>query len=183
MQATNLTSAVLVAVVLVACSISGLAAGVFAGHLGDLRAAASHNAPAPASSHTPPAAATATPVPEATATATPRPAGNVAFVLSVSSSPQVLPAGQSFTVTVTALTPQGGAAIGGLQCFMRAPSDGRTPLFQEWPPSQVTGSNGQATWRNLTAPQVAPGTYGLEVVAYGANSYYRYADTFVTISG
>lgn len=180
-QTTNLPSAVLIAVVLVACSLSGLAAGVFARQLGNPRAATSHNTPASASSHTPLPTTTATPVPEATATIMAQPAGSVAFSLSASSSPRVLPAGQSFTVTVTALALQGGAALSGLQCFMRAPTDGRTPLFQEWPPAQVTGPNGQATW-NLTAPQVAPGLYGLEVVAYGANSYSYHYDLSVTIS-
>lgn len=65
---------------------------------------------------------------------------------------------------------------------MRAPTDGRPPLLSGWPPPQITGANGQAAW-NLTTPQVAPGTYGVEVVAYGANSYHYYADAFVTITG
>jgi len=179
-QSANLTSAVLLAIVLVTCSISGLAAGVYARHLGERLAAATKTVSAPASSATSRAASTATSVPLATATVTPQSAGAVAFVLTVSSSPNTLSAGQSFNVSVTALTQNGGAAVVGLRCFMRAPTDGRAPLFQNWPTPQITDANGRATW-NLVAPQVASGLYGVEVVAYGVNSYNYFADTFVTI--
>lgn len=180
-QRANVTSAVLIAVVLVACSTSGLAAGVFARHLGDSLAGATGTASV--SSRTPPSASTATPVPEATATVTIQPAENVLFTLSASVSPGTLSSGQHFIVAVTAVTRDSRKApVAGLQCFMRAPTDGRAPLFQDWPTPVITGTDGQATW-NLTAPQVAPGTYGVEVVAYGPNSYSYYADTFVTISG
>ena len=179
-QRANVTSAVLIAVVLVACSISGLAAGVYARHLGDSLAAATIRTPV--SSRTPPSAPTATLVPAATATATTQPVENVLFNLSASASQGTLSSGQRFTVTVTAAAKNGGAPVAELKCYMRAPTDGRAPLFQDWPTPVITGADGQATW-NLTAPQVAPGLYGMEVVAYGTNSYSYFADTFVTISG
>ncbi|MGH2517094.1 MAG: hypothetical protein ACRDHP_15700 [Ktedonobacterales bacterium] len=174
-------SAALIAIVLIACSMSGLAAGVYARHLGDPLAVAT-TGPRPAPSQTPLPAVTATPVAQATATTTPQSAVAVEFALSVSVSPTVLSVGETFTITVTAVARHGGAPVAGLQCFMRAPSSGRAPLFQDWPPPQVTAASGQATWQ-LTAPQQSPGLYGVEVVAYGTNSYNYYADSFVTVSG
>lgn len=177
----NVASAVLIAVVLVACSISGLAAGVYARHLGDSLVAGTGTATV--SSHSPPSAPTATPAPAVTATTTIQPAENVLFILSASASPRTLASGQNFTITVAAVTRDSGQVpVAGLQCFMRAPTDGRAPLFQDWPTPVTTGADGQATW-NLTTPQVSPGTYGVEVVAYGPNSYSYHFDTFVTISG
>lgn len=182
MRSSNRMSAVLIAIVLVACSVSGLAAGVYARRLGDSFAVAATTTPPLAASRTP-LPATATSAPAAPATATPRPTGTGAFVLTVVSSPNALAPGQSVTITVTALTrDRSKAPIAGLKCFMRAPSDGRAPLFQSWPPPVFTGANGVAAW-NLTAPQVASGLYGVEVVAYGTNSYLYYADAFITITG
>lgn len=65
---------------------------------------------------------------------------------------------------------------------MRAPTKAHTPLFQDWPPPKITDANGQATW-NLIAPQISPGLYGVEVVAYGTNSYNYYVDALMTVSG
>ena len=177
---SRVLSAVLIAIVLISCSISGLAAGVYARHLGSANAPRVPH-PSPVSSLA--AAATATPaVPTATATATPRPLGSTKFVLTTSASPALLPPGQSFTVTVTAVTLHGGAPVADLQCFMRAPTTNHPALFQDWPPPKTTDARGAATW-TLTAPRVPPGLYGVEIVAYGADSYNYYADALVTISG
>lgn len=174
-------SAILIAIILVACSMSGLAAGVYARHLGDTISTSTSKPPV-SSNLTATARATATLSPPPTATITPQPANTTGFVLSASASPTTLSPGQSFSVTVTAVTGQGGAPIAGLQCFMRAPTKAHTPLFQSWPPPKITDATGQATW-DLTTPQVSPGLYGVEVVAYGTNSYNYYVDALMTISG
>lgn len=183
-RSANTLSAVLIAIVLVACSISGLAAGVYARHLGDRLASATATAPASAASHTPHLHATATAIiaPIPTTTPTVQHTETAPFILKASAVPSSLTSGQSFTITVLATSQHGAAPVPGLTCYMRAPSDGRAPLFQTWPPQAITDANGQATW-NLAAPQVASGPYGVEVVAYGANGYNYYSDTFVTITG
>lgn len=174
-------SAILIAIVLVACSMSGLAAGIFARHLGT--AVAAGTSKPPVSSHlTATPRSTATPAPAPTATLPSQPSSTTGFVLSASASPTALSPGQSFVVTVTAVTGQGGVPISGLQCFMRAPTKAHPPLLQSWPPPKVTDTSGQATW-NLIVPQVSPGLYGVEVVAYGTNSYTYYVDALMTISG
>ncbi|MGZ3674917.1 MAG: hypothetical protein ACXVCO_11460, partial [Ktedonobacterales bacterium] len=87
--------------------------------------------------------------------------------------------GQQFTVVVTALASDHVTPIAGLPCYMRARTDGTSPLFQQWPGPQVTDNDGRATW-TLTAPQNSPGAYGFEVVAYGEHSWsYRYEVTLI----
>lgn len=183
-HSASVLGGVLIAIILIACSISGLAAGVYARHLSEPLAAGNTatSGSIASASHTPRPAPSATPIPTATARTIAQQPGNLPFFLAASASPASLAAGQTLTITIQASSQYGSAPVVGLTCYMRAPSDGRVPLFQTWPTPAVTGASGQATW-TLTAPQVAPGPYGVEVVAYGANHFTYYSDAFITITG
>ena len=166
-----------VALMLVLCAASGLAAGSFTrevvGAFGrpntgaGVAASATHHA-----THT------ATPSPSATLVPTVLAASG--FSLSTVVTPNQLTPGQQFTVVVTAIARDGATPVSGLQCFLQAPSNGRLPLFAQWPSPTDTDETGHATW-TLTAPAVAPGRYGIEVIAYGNNHYWFHSDPQVTV--
>src|SRR5512146_3133650 len=98
---------------------------------------------------------TATLAAVATSTA---PSSATGFSLSIVLSSRTLSAGEAFTVTVTATTPN-GAPVNGLSCTLRAPTDGPPGLFAVWPAPAITDSDGRAVW-TLTTPSVAAGSYG-----------------------
>lgn len=173
----------IIAIVLVLCCVSGLATGVLAQSLsGQTQAAITTLTPPgghPAAT-TAPAQAAPSPTPSPTVPQTIVQATGFSF--SVAASPAQVAPGQQFTVTVTVLS-AANAPLPGIQCFWRAPSDGSPSLFQDMPTPQVSNANGQAIW-NLTAPAVSPGTYRIEVIAYGSHSYeyHAYAHLVVTAS-
>jgi hypothetical protein len=167
---------VIFAVILAVCSASGLAAGTFArGHVGDTPDTTTgpngYTQPTPS-------AAPATPTPTDTPAATVVPTS--AFQVGTSIAPSHIVAGGTLTVVAHVASKKGHMPLANVQCFMRAPHDGSAPLFSLWPAAAITNENGDAMWQ-LVAPQVAPGTYGVEVVAYGASGYYYYGDAQVTI--
>jgi hypothetical protein len=168
---------------LLLCSVSGLAAGVYArstrsalggSMLGSLFS--------PGTTAGPGGTASGTPTPSPTPTVPAVPATVTGFQIVVA-APASIAAGQQFTVTATATLPgtHGGTPVPNLECFMRAPTPQRTPLLQEWPAPTYTDASGRATW-TLIAPQVAPGSYGIEVVAYGTGKYFYYGDAYITVT-
>lgn len=171
--------ATLIALMLAAFALSGFGAGLVIRTVsGD---AFSHDGGLPTfTSRAPTKTPTSTSVPASpTGAASPVPTviAHSGFTLQAVSSAKSLSPGQQFTVIVTALASDHVTPVAGLPCYMRARADGTSPLFQQWPGPQVTDVNGQATW-TLTAPQVTPGAYGFEVVAYGEHSWsYRYEVT------
>lgn len=173
-----------VATVLVLCCMSGLATGVLARSLsGQTPPSATSLTSSGAPHSTAPASRpTHTPVVTSSPTTTQAIVQATGFSFTVAASPAQVAPGQPFTVTVSVLS-SSQSPLAGIQCFMRAPSDGSPSLFQDMPTPQVSNANGQAIW-NLTAPQVTPGTYRIEVIAYGSHSftYYAYAHLVVTNS-
>ena len=95
--------------------------------------------------------------------------------------PKTAAPGQTLTITATVLAPNGGQPIAGVQCYLRAPANGQHPLFQIWPQPATTNATGTATW-HLTVPQVSPGVYGVEIVAYGAKQWSYVWDLAVTVT-
>ena len=106
----------------------------------------------------------------ATATATPTVLPPAGFSLRAVVTPNILKPGAAFSVTTSVVGPDGVTPLAGIQCVMRAPTDGAAPLFQQWPTPQITDSAGKALWR-LTAPSVAPGKYEIEVFAAGEKGW------------
>lgn len=166
-----------VALTLVLCAASGLAAGSFSRKVVDAFGRLDTGAGV-AASPTQHATHTATPSPSATLVPTVVAASG--FSLSAVVTPSQLTPGQQFTVVVSAVARDGVTPVSGLQCFLQAPSNGRQPLFAQWPSPTGTDATGRATW-TLTAPQVTPGRYGLEVIAYGDHQYWFHSDPFVTV--
>lgn len=162
----------LLAFVLLACSLSGLAAGVFANQLAhggsriDLGLSGSQSTASASQSATKPTSTSA-----ATATSVPTIVAQPGFTLKLTATPNVLKAGADFTATVVA-TSASGSPVVGLTCYLRAPEGNSrlAPLYDQWPPAAVTDTSGTAAW-HLKAPQTNSGTYGIEVVAYGTNNY------------
>lgn len=167
------------AIILLACTATGMLAGTFAHTIaGGLADGKSPNGPVV--SGTPPAASHATAIstlsvdeiPTSVSTAT-------SFILSIASSSRTLSAGDKFTITVVATV--NGAPLAGLTCVLRAPMSGPTGLLSTWPTPATTNVSGQATW-TLTAPSVAPGTYGIEVDAVGGHHYEFHRYTTVQVA-
>ncbi|HKV84650.1 MAG TPA: hypothetical protein VJN88_08840 [Ktedonobacterales bacterium] len=167
-----------VALVLTVCALSGLAVGGLARGLsgaGGSAKTSTRTATSGGASGNTPGSATAT----ATESATAVPSGP--FTLTVLVSPHVAAPGAQLVVTVTARSSAGNAPLTGLQCVLRAPSDGVTPLLSAWPAPAVTNGDGVATWTVL-APNAA-GRYELEAYAQGQHgAYYKY-DASVIVSG
>jgi hypothetical protein len=166
-----------VGLTLVLCAGSGLAAGSFSRKVVDAfgRPNTGVGVAATPTHH---AAHTATPSPSATLVSTVLAASG--FSLSTVVTPNQLTPGQQFTVVVTAIARDGATPVSGLQCFLQAPGNGRQPLFAQWPSPTGTDATGHATW-TLTAPTVAPGRYGIEVIAYGDNHYWFHSDPQITV--
>lgn len=172
-----------IAVVLVLFCVSGLATGVLARSL-SAPAAARTSAQSQTSRVAPAATLTtaaATPSPTTAPTATTAPVQATGFTFTMTTSPAQVAPGQDFTVTVTVLS-AAKAPLAGIQCFMRAPSDGSPSLFQDMPTPQISNDQGEAVW-NLQAPAVSPGTYRIEVIAYGSDSYQYFAYAHLTVTG
>lgn len=172
----------IIAAVLVLCCVSGLATGVLAQSL-SAQSQAANTLTSLGGHHTRStnAAPTKTPVVTPSATATYPVVQATGFSFTVVASPAQVAPGQPFTVTVSVLS-SSQVPLAGIQCYMRAPSDGSPSLFQDMPTPQVSNANGQAIW-NLTAPQVTPGTYRIEVIAYGSRSYTYYAYAHLSVTG
>lgn len=172
-----------VATLLVLCCVSGLATGVLARSLSGQAAAQAGTRSTVGGTSRPAttAAAGVTPSPTLSPTTTTAPVQATGFSFSVTTSPAQVAPGQAFTVTVTVLS-SAKAPLAGIQCFMRAPSDGSPSLFQDMPTPQVSNADGQAIWR-LQAPAVASGTYRVEVIAYGSNAYQYHAYAHLTVIG
>lgn len=182
------TAAVLFVLVLFA--ITGLGAGVAArSALGSAVPRASTQTPGtvigiattPATTFT--TSTTSTTVPATTATTTPANALVVAsgFTIAAVASQKTVAPGQTVTIVVSATARDGVTPVVGLECFMRAPPSG-TPLYSQWPASRITAKDGTATW-TLTAPQLPPGQYAFEIVAYGAQDWsYRWEVTLTLVS-
>ncbi|HEX6542728.1 MAG TPA: hypothetical protein VF040_13315 [Ktedonobacterales bacterium] len=171
-------STIMVAIILVACSASGLLAGISA-HALATGLGARFGPSGPVISGTPPshASATATVTSDATATAI---AANMAtnFMLSVTVSPRELAPGDTFTVTVQATS--NDAPVSGLSCTLRAPTSGPAGLFDTWPAPVTTNDSGEAVW-TLTVPSVKSGTYAIEADAVGAHHYEFHRYVTVTV--
>lgn len=166
-QQTRSWQAALLALLFVACALSGLAAGV------TTRAFASNSLTAslpPTSgrasgpTHTP-----AKPTPSAT---TP-PATIVApsgFLVKAVVTPNSVAPGQPFTVIATVIAADGATPLEGVACSMST-APGSPPLFATWPPPAVSDATGHATW-SLTVPATTtPGTYVLDISARGAGDW------------
>lgn len=171
----------LVAAVLVLCCVSGLATGVLARTLSGRAAAQGPGSTmtsggSPAATHV----ATMTPSPILTPTVTSATVQATGFTLTVATSPAQVTPGQAFTVTVTVLS-AAKAPLAGVECYMRAPSDGSPSLFQDMPTPQISNADGQAIW-NLQAPSASPGTYRIEVVAYGSAKYFFFSYAHLTLA-
>ncbi len=172
--------AALLALLFVACALSGLAAGVTTRAVaGGALTAGSLTIPGGAKStptHTP-----AQPSPSAT---TP-PATIVApygFSLSATVTPRSVAPGQPFTVTVTVVAPDGSTPRAGVECDLGA-APGSPPLFASWPAPVVSDATGQASW-SLTVPATAaPGSYALDISAHGARGWRYDSRPSLTISG
>ncbi len=170
-------SAAVVAVVLAVFALSGLGAGVLSrSALGGLGLFASAT---PTATSLPTATATSAPSPVPSATPSPTlPAGRFR-VTSAFATPRSFAAGDTFTVQVTVLAPDGVSPAAGVLCYLQAP-DGENQLFTTWPAPQITASDGTGEW-SLTAPAASPGTYMLRVIAYGQHGYSTWFDTTVTL--
>jgi hypothetical protein len=166
------------ALVLVLCAATGLGAGAYTrgvlGRSGSIGSLTPSVAASPSTGTQPSKAPTAT---VTTASSVPVESG---FTLSIVITPAQVSPGQQLTVVVTAIDRLGVAPVRGLQCFLQAPPR-RLPLLSQWPGPGVSNEQGQATW-SLVAPQVAPGNYGVEVIAYGPNRYFFRADALVTVT-
>lgn len=176
--------ATIIALLLIAFAISGFGAGLVTRTVaGDVLTPIGSSAPTSTTQGRAPAATSthAPSTPTTTPTVIPTAVAQSGFTLHASVSTKNVAPGQQFTVVATALASDNITPVAGLACYMRARTDGTPPLFQQWPGPQITDTDGHATW-TLTAPQNTPGTYGFEVVAYGAHSWsYRY-DVSVTIT-
>ncbi len=159
--------AALLALLFVACALSGLAAGVTTravagGALTASRTPATGRTSGP--THTP-----AQPSPSVTtppATIVP-PYG---FSLTAVVTPRSVAPGQPFTVTATVISPDGVTPLAGVECDLGA-APGSAPLLATWPQPAISDASGQASW-SLTAPATAtPGSYVLDISAHGARGW------------
>ena len=169
--------AAVVAVVLALCAIVGFGTGVTSHFV--LRGLGFGAAPTATLQLTDTPTPTLSPSPSPTLPTTLPPRG---FTLSASAAPNALISGESFTVSVLVLAADGVTPVGNAACYLQAPRHGAQPLFTQWPAPQVTTADGKAAW-TLTAPSVAPGVYGLEVIAYGQHGWSYRFDTSVTVRG
>jgi hypothetical protein len=167
-RAGTTRQAIAVALLLTAFSLSGLACGLLT-HTVAASLLASAGVPTATSGR-------ATRVPTHTPTGAPpsaTPAATVVpppgFSLRAYASPSHVTPGEQLQVVATVVGPDGSTPLAGVQCILQAPPESPPPLLATWPPPVITNSAGQAVW-TLTAPQVPPGVYGVEVIAYGRNT-------------
>ena len=174
----------LVAAVLALCCVTGLATGVLARSLSNnpaVRPPGFTSGGTGGATAATTAAAAASPSAALTPSATVVPVQATGFTFSVATSPAQVAPGQAFTVTVTVVSAT-KAPLAGIECFMRAPSNGSPSLFQDMPTPQVSNADGEAIW-NLQAPAASPGTYRIEVVAYGSSKYFYFGYAHLTLTG
>lgn len=177
-QAGSWQAAVL-ALLFVACAVSGLAAGVTTRAFAGGALTASHT---PGADRTPgPTHTQGQPSPSATtppATIVP-PYG---FSLTAVITPRSVAPGQPFTVTATVTAPDGVTPLAGVECTLGA-APGSAPLFATLPPPAISDASGQASW-SLTVPATAtPGSYVLDISAHGARGWRYDSRPSVTITG
>lgn len=165
-------------IVLLACSATGLLAGVFARALASGQPTG-RTPSGPVISGTPPGQGSATPTLTPAPTITPLSSDTTrSFTLSLQVAPRTTTAGDTLAVTVVATS--NGVPVSGLTCELRAPKSGPPGLLTAWPTPVSTDATGTATW-TLTAPSVAPGTYGIEVYAENVHHYNAYQYVTVTV--
>lgn len=179
-QQTRSWQAALLALLFVACALSGLAAGVttrvVAG--GALSVSGAHLPGGGRSSatHTPARPSPSATTPPATIVAPP------GFLVKAVVMPNSVAPGQPFTVTATVIASDGVTPLAGVACSMDA-APGSAPLFATWPPPAVSDTTGHATW-SLTVPTTAtPGAYVLNISARGAGDWLTYWRPSVTVTG
>lgn len=171
--------AALLALLFVACALSGLAAGVSTrAFASGVLTVASMSIPGGVGSATP----THTPAQPSPSATTP-PATIVApsgFRVKAVVTPNSVAAGQPFTVTATVTAPDGMTPLAGVACNIAA-APGSPPLFTTWPPPAVSDATGHATW-SLTAPNT-PGQYTLDISGHGAGGWVTDWQPSITITG
>lgn len=172
--------AALLALLFIACALSGLAAGfttraVAGGALTAVGTRAPGHTGSSGPTHTPAQSSPSATTPPATIVA---PSG---FSVTAVVTPRSVAAGQPFTVTATVVAPDGVTPLAGVACSMGA-APGSAPLFTTWPPPAVSDSTGHATW-SLTVPTTAtPGSYVLDISARGAGDWQTDWQPSVTIT-
>ena len=176
----------LIALVLLAFVVIGLAAGfgarqlVNGGGVGGPVARATNTANSQRATATNTANATST----STSVATIVPPSGFSLSLDGVSPNSVAP-GQKFTVVVAVLAPGGATPLAGVLCKMGPPQDGGSPLFQQpsqWPAPQVSNAQGEAIW-SVQAPTLPAGAYAFTISATGAGDYIYHVDGSITITG
>ena len=177
----------LIGLILLAFTATGLAAGVGARRLVD--AVGGYNSSnllgrgGNSLTHSVPPQPTPSPTATMEPTAEVAPGGDATgFSLSASSSPAELVAGKPFTITVTVISSDNSTLLSGVPCTL-GPGAG-VDLFGpgRWPPTTLSSRKGTATWQ-LVAPNVAPGIYIMQTTATGTHGYYTYVDFTVHITG
>ena len=174
-----------IGLVLLACTVAGLAAGVGARHLvdgltlGDISSGL-HGQQGILATRTAVLQPTAMPTPDLSETAT---AGVefTGFVLRVSVSPEVVTPGEQFRVMVAVLS-AGGARLAGVPCTL-GPVSGGASLFTQWPPAKLSDAKGEVSWTLKAPPGASAGIYSLQVQGTGSLDYYYHADVTVEVSG
>lgn len=146
----------LASAMLVAFALTGLLLGLLTHGLVISASAATVRA-----THTP-THARATATREKSPTATSRPATGQ-FDLELSINPQRASPGDMITVTVKATVAGTSTPLANLECALSGSGSG-PDLLSPWPAPQATDEQGVAIW-HITVPQVAPGTYSIEVKA------------------
>jgi len=164
-----------VAVVLVLFAISGLGAGFATRTVLD---ALSGGGQARGPTATPAATSAQSPTPSPTPTASLL-LGPSHFTFTVAVAPRTVVPGQAFTISATLVAADGVTPVANTTCYLRAP-DASVPLYTPWPSPVRSDAAGQAIW-SLIAPQIAPGTYRIEVYAFGEHGWSFHFNTSVTV--
>jgi len=169
-----------------ACTVSGLAAGVGVHKLIDSAGLGAigpgtqgNHATSTADPDSSPAASPSAGL--ATVTASPQFTG---YDLSAQISPAAVAVGQQFIVTATVTVYHSSTPAGGVRCMLGPPAiiQGSGPsLFTQWPAPAVSDSQGKASWV-LKAPNGPPGTYQLVVLITGSHEYFIFAEVPLTIT-
>ncbi len=176
---------VVIGLVLLACTVAGLAAGVGARYLvdgltlGDVSSGL-HGQQSISATRTAVPQPTTMPTPDLSETATAG-AEFTGFTLSVSVSPEVVTAGKQFRVTATVVS-AGGAGLAGVPCTL-GPVSGGASLFTQWPPAKLSDAKGEVSWTLTAPPGASAGMYPLQVQGTGSLDYYYHVDVTVEVSG
>jgi hypothetical protein len=177
---------VVVGILLLACTVSGLAAGVGAHRLvdsvgfGHISGTQGNHATGSVSPGISPAASASAGGGLPTVTVSPQSTG---FSLSAQVSPTAVKVGQQFSVTVTVIAYDGTTPLGSVRCTLGPPGNSRgsgPALFSQWPKSVVSDSAGKVVWV-LQAPNMPAGTYQLVVSATGTHGYFYFTVVLLTI--